>query len=154
MFALRAALDVLPRSHAITRWLVRRDPKRWVHKNVHYFDETLKSREEHREYARPLETEDGLDAFVRMLDETMSVRAMQAFERELEVRGASFPVPLQLVYARKDPMVPPVVGERLARLLPTAEMVWLENASHFAHVDAPAAFLRVAVPFFDRRSKQ
>jgi pimeloyl-ACP methyl ester carboxylesterase len=152
MFALRAALDLLPRSHALTRWLVRRDPRRWVHTNVHYFDETLKSREEHREYARPLETDDGLDAFVRMLDETMSVRAMQVFERDLEARGTRFPIPLQLVYARKDPMVPPVVGERLARLLPTAEMVWLDNASHFAHVDAPAAFLRAAVPFLTREA--
>jgi pimeloyl-ACP methyl ester carboxylesterase len=150
MTALRTVLDWLPRSHALVRWLVRRDERRWVHTNVHYFDETLKSREEHREYARPLESEDGLDAFVHMLDETMDVRAMRAFERDLEQRGARFPIPLQLVYARRDPMVPPAVGDRLSRLLPTAEMVWLENASHFAHVDAPAEFLRVALPFLTR----
>ncbi|MBL8739528.1 MAG: alpha/beta hydrolase [Myxococcales bacterium] len=152
MVALRAALDVLPRSHALVRWLVRRDERRWVHKNVHYFDETLKSREEHGEYARPLESDEGLDAFVRMLDETMSVRAMRDFERDLAAFGSRFPIPLQLVYARRDPMVPPIVGQRLGRLLPSAELVWLENASHFAHVDNPAAFLRAAIPFLTREA--
>jgi pimeloyl-ACP methyl ester carboxylesterase len=149
MHALRLALDVIPRSRHIVRYLVRRDEERWVHRNVHYFDETLKSREEHREYARPLKSEEGLSAFVRMLDETMSVRAMKRFERELRALGGAFPVPLLLVYARKDPMVPPSVGRRLSELLPTAPMVWLDEASHFAHVDAVEAFVAAALPFLE-----
>jgi pimeloyl-ACP methyl ester carboxylesterase len=59
-------------------------------------------------------------------------------------------VPLQLVYARRDPMVPPSVGERLARLVPGAELAWLEAGSHFAHVDAPEALLAAALPFLER----
>jgi pimeloyl-ACP methyl ester carboxylesterase len=44
-------------------------------------------------------------------------------------------------------MVPPSVGARLVALLPQAEMVWLERASHFAHVDAPEKLMRVILPF-------
>jgi pimeloyl-ACP methyl ester carboxylesterase len=146
MKALRTALDVVPRWPEVLRWMVQRDPERWVHRNVHYFDETLKSREEHREYGRPLATPEGVRAFARMLDETMDVRAMARFEATLRGRRA-LPIPLQLVYARRDPMVPPSVGERMAALLPGAERVWLDDASHFAHVDATDAFVRAALPF-------
>ncbi len=147
MRALRLALDLLPRAPEIVRWLVRRDPERWVHRNVHYWDETLKSREEHREYARPLRDPAGLAAFVRTLDETLSATAMREFESSLRALGGHFPIPLELVYAERDPMVPPAVGRRLCELLPSAEMVWLSQASHFAHVDAPQAFLAAALPF-------
>ncbi len=34
---------------AILRALVALDPLRWAHRNVHYFDESLKSREEAEE---------------------------------------------------------------------------------------------------------
>lgn len=152
MRALRVALDVVPGWKRAVSLAIARSPERWVHRNVHYFDETLKSREEHREYAAPLRTADGLSAFLRMLDETLDVRAMRRFEhtlRERRDRGEGFPIPLQLVYARRDPMVPPVVGERLATLLPEAELAWLEDASHFAHVDATDRFLARAVPFLE-----
>lgn len=146
--ALRAALDLAPRWRSALRWAVQRAPERWVHRNVHYYDETLKSREEHREYARPLATPEGFRAFARMLDETMDLRAMERFEATLRARRG-FPIPLRLVYARRDPMVPPAVGERLAALLPDAELVWLDAASHFAHVDAVDDFARVALPFLE-----
>jgi pimeloyl-ACP methyl ester carboxylesterase len=148
MWALRLGLWGLPGSFALVRSLVRRDPERWVHSNVHYFDETLKSREEHREYARPLRTDEGLRAFYRQLDETLDVRAMSRFAAELERRGR-FPIPLLLVYARRDPMVPPSVGAALRRLLPDARFVELEEASHFAHVDAPEAFLDATAGFLE-----
>lgn len=147
MRALRLVLDVLPRAHAVVGWLVGRDEERWVHRNVHYYDESLKSREEHREYAAPLRTAEGKAAFARALDQTLDVREMLAFERALRALDGAFPIPLQLVYARRDPMVPPSVGARLAALLPRAEMVWLDGASHFAHVDAPEELIRVALPF-------
>lgn len=151
MRALRVALDVLPRAHDLVGWLVARDEERWVHKNVHYYDETLKSREEHREYARPLQSREGRAAFARMLDETMDVREMRAFEADLRRLAGRFPVPLLLVYAKKDPMVPPVVGERLSALLPSVPIIWLDGASHFAHVDAADRFVDAALPFLDAR---
>lgn len=150
MRALELALG-LPGSGAVLDALVRRDPERWAFRNVHYYDESLKSREEAREYGAPLATPAGRRAFRRYLHDALSASAMRAFERELAALGGRFPVPLLLVYARRDPMVPPAVGERLARLLPSAELRWLEEASHFAHVDAPAAFLEAALPFLEQR---
>lgn len=127
--------------------LVRRDPEAWAHANVHYYDETLKSREEAREYAAPLRSPEGRRAFAGYLRDALAVGPMRDFERRLRALGGAFPVPLLLLYARRDPMVPPSVGERLAHLLPTARFAWLEEASHFAHVDAPQRFLDASLPF-------
>ena len=148
MHALAVLFRLLPRPEKVLELLVSRDPEKWVHRNVHYFDESLKSREEHREYAAPLRTTEGVRAFARTLSQTLAPSEMKRFASTLE--SARFPVPLQLVYAAKDPMVPPSVGDRLRTLVPEAEFVRLENASHFAHVDAPDAFLASAVPFLER----
>lgn len=144
MVALDAAFK-LPGAAALVDVLVARDPRRWVFANVHYYDESLKSREEVEEYARPLLTQAGRRAFARYLGETLSVRGMRAFEAHL--RGGAFPVPLLFVYAKKDPMVPPSVGEKLAALVPGTSVRWLSRGSHFAHVDAPDDFLAEAKPF-------
>jgi pimeloyl-ACP methyl ester carboxylesterase len=139
--ALTAAWSALPRPESVLRALVQLDPERWVHRNVHYWDETLKSREEHREYAAPLRTPEGARAFARNLGDTLAAGAMRDFERRLRALDGRFPVPLMLVYAERDPMVPPSIGRRLHALLPGAEMVWLREASHFAHVDAAERFV-------------
>lgn len=148
--ALSTAWRLLPKPEAIVRALVSVDPERWVHRNVHYWDESLKSREEHREYAAPLKTLEGVRAFARNLGDTMDAGAMRDFEQRLRGLGGRFPVPLGLVYAERDPMVPPEVGRRLHALLPTAEMVWLKDASHFAHVDATERFVEAISDFLTR----
>lgn len=140
----------LPGSRALLQALVGRDPERWVHRNVHYYDETLKSIEEAREYAAPLRTREGLGAFHRYLRDTMHAGGLRAFTRRLrerQERGEAFPVPLLLVYADVDPLVPPETGPRLQALLPGAELVRLNEASHFAHVDAPERFLAPVLRF-------
>jgi pimeloyl-ACP methyl ester carboxylesterase len=140
MFALHAALSV-PGSHLLLRAMMRHDVERWAHRNVHYWDETLKSREEAREYGSPLGTEEGGRAFARILHETVDPRGFRALERDLRARrdrGEPFPIPLLLLYARRDPMVSPDNGPYLKALIPDAELRWLEEGSHFAHVDAPA----------------
>ncbi len=139
----------LPGTRRLTAWLAGRNPEKWAHQNVHYFDESLKSREEAREYGRPLGTEQGARAFVKYLTDTMHPRYFDAFAGQLADRRADggFPVPLLLVYARQDPMVPPVVGEKLAQMVPDAQMIWLEDASHFAHVDAPERFVAPVLEF-------
>ena len=140
----------LPGALAILGALVRRDPRRWAHRNVHYYDESLKSMEEAREYGDVLGTDAGLRGFLAQLRDMMDVRAMVAFARELRrlrAGGRPFPVPLQLIYVRRDPMVPPRIGTRLAALIPSADFVRLDEGSHFLHVDRPALFLRHALPF-------
>jgi pimeloyl-ACP methyl ester carboxylesterase len=148
MDALELALGWLPGARTIVNRLVMRDPERWAFRNVHYYDETLKSLQEAREYAAPLRTSAGRKAFTRYLGETLRASTMRRFERALR-STRPFPVPLLLVYARRDPMVPPSVGTRLGACIPEAKLAWLEHGSHFAHVDAPDAFLEVALPFLE-----
>ena len=148
--ALRSALSI-PGSEALLRWLIQRDVERWVLKNVHYYDESLKSREETAEYSKPLRRLEGVHAFWRILKETMNPAEMPPF---LDALSAGFPVPLQLVYAEQDPMVPPVVGDRLSALLPDAPLVRLSEASHFAHVDATERFVSTVLPFLQMSGAQ
>ncbi len=139
--AMAAALGV-PGVAATLAWWVMRAPQRWAHKNVHYFDETLKSLEEAAEYGDPLASADGARAFVGYLKNAFAPRDIAAFVAALEARRAAaqpFPIPLLLLYARQDPLVPPTVGERLHALVPDAPLKWLESTSHFAHVDTPDA---------------
>lgn len=147
---LLAALMKLPGAHALAAYLARRDPLRWAHRNVHYFDEELKSLEEAHAYGDPLARPEGSRAFACYLAETMAPSALRAFTRELGERcamGRAFPVPLMLVYADRDPLVAPENGERLRRLLPGAELVWIEASSHFAHVDTPDQVVSRVLPF-------
>ena len=111
--------------------------------------ETLKSREEARIYAAPLKTTRGRRAFASWLGDGLDPADLERFVRDLE-GCPRFPVPLQLIYARTDPMVPPEMGHVLHRLVPEAELVWLDESSHFAHVDTPEAFLDAALPFLAR----
>lgn len=149
LWALRWALSA-PGSHALLRWLIRRDTRRWAHRNVHYYDESLKSLEEAEEYGRPLDSTDGAQVLVKYLHETMDPAPMARMRSVLRRRreaGEGFPVPLQLLYAERDPMVPPRIGDALAELIPDAEHVRLERASHFAHVDATERFLPPVLRF-------
>lgn len=143
MQALRVATRILP-SRAILDRLVARDPERWVHRNVHYWDETLKSREEHRVFAAPLRTAAGRRCFHSSLRDTLDAGAMATFVEALRARP--FPTPLTLVYAQRDPVVPPAVGQALRALVPAAAFIELAEASHFAHVDAADRFVAAVLP--------
>jgi pimeloyl-ACP methyl ester carboxylesterase len=145
LHALRIGMAVPGVGRAV-RWAVARDPVRWAHANVHYYDESLKSLEEARTYAAPLRTEVGRIAFLQYLSETMNTAAMTAFAARLRALE-SFPVPVLLLYAREDPMVPPRVGPALAAMIPGARLAWVEDASHFMHVDAVQRFLPPALEF-------
>jgi pimeloyl-ACP methyl ester carboxylesterase len=151
LYALRAAM-ALPGADALLRRLVLRDPLRWAHRNVHYRDESLKSLEEAREYGDPLAARPGCAAFARYLGDTLDPFAMRRFVARLA--RDPFPVPLSLVYATTDPMVPPVVGERLAKLLPGAELHWLEESSHFAHVESPERIADLVSRFLARDDRR
>lgn len=138
----------LPIAEPVLRAMVRRDPRAWIQRNVHYYDESLKSLEELDVYGRALADDGGLHAFARILGETMAPADMVRFGQMLRARareGLAFPVPLLFVYADSDPMVPPSVGDALREHVPSAGFVWLTRASHFAHVDAPSRFLPPAL---------
>lgn len=137
LYALDTALK-LPLVALGLQNIVQKNALKWVHKNIHYFDENLKSLEEAHEYGNPLITTSGAKAFIKYLGETINPHDMKKFMCTLKKRtqnNQNFPIPLTLIYAKKDPIVPPVVGEKLAAVL-HIPIIWLENASHFAHVDA------------------
>ena len=144
---LNAALS-LPGSRALLRALVGRDGRKWTHKNVHYFDESLKSLEEAEEYAAPLRSEEGLAAFASYLKDAVNASGFADFAREL--REKTFPIPLMLLYATYDPLVSAKNARYLARLVPAAEVRMIERTSHFAHVDTPDAVVSAATEFFER----
>jgi pimeloyl-ACP methyl ester carboxylesterase len=147
--ALHLALKVPGTAQGLSR-VVRRDPLRWAHRNVHYYDESLKSLEEARAYGDPLASKAGAASFIRYLADALDPAELTDFVAELERRrddGRGFPAPLMLIYARQDPMVPPEIGPKLHRLIPDAEFHWLENSSHFAHVDSPIPLAELVTGF-------
>ncbi len=151
LVAMNLALRV-PGVAAVLGRVVRRNPLRWAHSQVHYYDETLKSLEEAHEYGDPLASSTGARAFIRYLGEALNPRGLHVFGRELRRRrntGEGFPVPLMLVYARQDPTVPPRVGSRLHALLPDGELHWLQRSSHFPQVDAPDRLAGLLAGFLD-----
>jgi pimeloyl-ACP methyl ester carboxylesterase len=127
------------------RRLVQRDVRQWIFRNVRYQDETLKSMEELDEFGAPLVTDDGMGCFIKMLRETMDPLGFEEFVRELgrEV----FPVPMLLVYARQDPMIPARVGKEIHRLARGSKLEWLEGSSHYSHVDNPQKMVDTVVRF-------
>ena len=148
--ALGAALSTRA-GEALLRWLVHRNPKEWVWRNVHYFDESLKSHEELEEYATPLSTREGVRAFTRYMREALRNAEMTKFVATLAARrdaGTPFPVPLLLLYSDRDPLVSPKNGDRFQSLIPSAKLSWLTNTSHFAHVDTPEPTVREVMGFF------
>src|SRR5204863_149575 len=68
--ALRLALAI-PGARRLLSWMIRRNPIQWAHRNVHYWDESLKSLEEAHEYGDPPATAVGTPAFIQFLAETM-----------------------------------------------------------------------------------
>ena len=141
---LNALLGIPGLARALA-WVVRQHPNRWAWRNVHYWDESLKSREEAETYGRPLASVAGSRAFVRYLSDAVNAAEFSQFQDALVAEP--FPIPLMLIYARQDPMVPPWIGDTLAGAIPDAELTWLEDSSHFAHVDSPHRFLAAVRPF-------
>jgi pimeloyl-ACP methyl ester carboxylesterase len=149
LIALHLSLG-LPGVAAVLARVVRHDPLRWAHSQVHYYDESLKSLEEAHEYGDPLAVADGARAFVRYLNDPLAPRPLRTLERELQRRrdsGAGFPLPLMLVYAREDPTVAPKAGRRLQALVPDSEFHWMGETSHFPQVDRPQRLAELLVDF-------
>jgi pimeloyl-ACP methyl ester carboxylesterase len=143
-FALHAALSIPGVSTLLSRQ-IRKGTLRWAHRNVNYNDETLKSLEEAHAYGDPLATPEGAGSFIGFLRDAL---APHGFARLVDdIAESPFPVPLQLVYSKVDPLVRPENGARLAKLIPAAELIWLDKTSHFAHVDTPDAFVDAVMPF-------
>lgn len=129
----------------VFRRVVQHDVRKWIFRNVHYYDETLKSLEELDEYGQPLATYEGMECFLKMLRETLHPAAFDDFVAKLV--KTPLRVPTLFVYARQDPLVPPRVGEALSRLVPGSQLEWIDGTSHFTHVDSPDRMVETVLPF-------
>jgi pimeloyl-ACP methyl ester carboxylesterase len=150
--ALHVAIRIPGVAHILRR-VIRHDPLGWAHKNVHYYDESLKSLEEAHEYGDPLASDDGARAFIRYLGDSLDPRELKAFTRALAKRrdaSEPFPMPVTMLYAREDPTVPPANGPKLRALVPDAEFHFLERTSHFMQVDAPDRLTPLLLDFLER----
>lgn len=114
----------------------------FVAKNVHYAREDMMSEEEVKEYGRIFQSLDGARVFAKILAESIDPadhNRVIAKLRDRKEAGKPFPCPVQVLYARKDPMVPPEFGPLYHADIPGSELVWMEGVSHFMHVDGPEA---------------
>ena len=129
-----------PAAAELVAQTAHRFPQQFIAKNVHYARSDMMSEEECAEYGRLFETLDGARVFAKILDESLDPAEHEAIIGELQRRakeGPPLPCPVKLLYARKDVMVPPSFGPRYHSDIPGSELVWIDDASHFLHVDAP-----------------
>lgn len=115
----------IPGVKSLLTRVIRLNAHRWVHRNVHDYDESLKSLEEARAYGDPLDAPDGAEAFIHYLSEAVSPRSFAKMARTLEDRHRA----------------------GLAKLIDDAKLVWLEDSSHFPHVDSPERLIKEVLEF-------
>lgn len=56
-------------------------------------------------------------------------------------------LPVRIVWGRRDPVAVAAIGERLARTMPTAEAVWLDDCGHFPMLEDPSYFAQAVHDF-------
>ena len=61
----------------------------------------------------------------------------------------TLPQPTLVLMGRDDPLVPVVNGRILARLIPNARLVRVENASHWIPHDTPEIFANEVAKFLE-----
>jgi pimeloyl-ACP methyl ester carboxylesterase len=122
-----------------------REPEQFALDNCHYHDMSLISREQTREFGRQLAIPERRECFRRNLFETMDPWTM----RELPdaVKNAKVMRPVKLLWAKHDVLVNPAYGERYKELLPDAELVVIDESSHFTQVDQPVRTIEEILRF-------
>lgn len=135
MLRTRLGLPLLGLARGPVAKILHAAPRLVVSKNVHYANPSILSIEEVNEYAKLFATREGCRVFVRILRESLDPREQASFMEELR-KKRPFPCPVLCLFARKDALVPPAFGPRWAEDL-GAPLRWVDDASHFIHVDRP-----------------
>lgn len=134
---------------AFFRKIIFRDPEGFVARNIHYYDPTIMSREEAREYSSIFHDQARTDVFIRIFRESFNPRHMRELVRRLSAmkQDGRLMVPIRLFWAKRDVLVPASFGYRYQKLLPSTELVWFDNAGHFVQVDDPERTVREIMRF-------
>jgi 3-oxoadipate enol-lactonase len=67
----------------------------------------------------------------------------------MDLRGATVAVPTLVIAGRDDPAIPPSHGEAIARTVPGARFVVLDNAAHLANVERAAEVTALMTGFLE-----
>jgi len=86
----------------------------------------------------------------RAVEDRLMADTWQRPDYDLMPRLASLRVPALILYGDHD-FIPRAISDHLARALPLAQLVILENCGHFAYLECPGA-VDTALEDFDRRS--
>jgi pimeloyl-ACP methyl ester carboxylesterase len=78
---------------------------------------------------------------------TLPSAARQLLTADLRPKFERIMAPTLVVCGKRDRLVPPAFGQRLARDLPNAELVVLPDADHNPMWEQPAAFNRIVRAF-------
>lgn len=124
-----------------------KDAKAFTLKKIHYYDSTIFSKEEIDEYSAIFTSRDYSDTFFNILKNSMSLSYMKKMRKR--VKENPLPMPVLLLWAREDVMVPPRLGIKYQKLLklPPEKLVWMEKTSHFLQVDSPEETIQKIISF-------
>jgi pimeloyl-ACP methyl ester carboxylesterase len=134
---------------SLFRKLIFRDPEAFVAQNIHYYDSTIMSHEEAREYSSIFRDQARTDVFIRIFRESFKPHSMRELVERLSAMrqdGRALP-PVRLFWAKHDVLVPASFGLRYQKLLPSAELVWFDHAGHFLQVDDPGRTVKEIMRF-------
>ena len=138
-----------PIGRALFRKRISRDPEGFVAQNIHYYDSTIMSGEETREYGSIFRNQARTDVFIRIFRESFNPHTMRELVERLSVmkHDGQAPVPIRLFWAKQDVLVPASFGHRYQKFLPAAELVWFDHAGHFLQVDDPGRTVKEILRF-------
>jgi pimeloyl-ACP methyl ester carboxylesterase len=147
-FALRVIL-ASSLGRALFRKFIFREPEGFVARNIHYYDPTIMSREEAREYSSIFRDQTRMEVFIRIFRENFNPRHMRELMRRLFAmkQDGTLKVPIRLFWAKQDVLVPASFGYRYQKLLPSAEPAWFDHAGHFVQIDTPESTFREIMRF-------
>lgn len=94
-------------------------------------------------YVAPWLGKEGQDAFYRQI-----AQADQKFTDEFEALLGAVRAPVLIVWGSEDVWIPPAVGTRLTKLIPSSRLELIRGAGHFLQEDAPEDVARCLARFF------
>ena len=66
---------------------------------------------------------------------------------------ATLELPTHVLWAKKDPIAVPAIAERVAAMVPGAQLTWLEELGHYPMLEAPQQWAEAVLRFIDARSR-
>lgn len=138
---------------SLFRRLIFRDPEAFVAENIHYYDSTILSREETREYSSIFRDQARTEVFFRIFRDSFDTRTMRELPDRLSAMrqaGRGLP-PTRLFWATQDVLVPASFGPRYQKLLLSADLLWFDHTGHFLQVEEPGRTVEEIMRFDDVR---